>query len=79
MSGYPERMSIARRCAMGVAVVGLVLLGPACSEKTKNDVKDTTSDLNSDAKSNASNLSSDASSLSSSLSSDHDSNSSSGK
>jgi hypothetical protein len=69
-------MSLARRCAIGVAVAGLVLLGPACSEKTKTDVKDTASDLNSDAKSNASSLSSNASSLSSSFSSDHNSSSS---
>jgi hypothetical protein len=70
-------MPVARRCILGLAVTGLVLLGPACSEKTKNDIRDTASDLSSDAKSNGSQLKSDASSLSSSLSSDHDSNKSS--
>ena len=70
-------MPFARRCAIGVAAATLVLLGPACSSKTKNDVKNTGSDLNSDAKSNASDLSSKASSLSDSLSSDHKSSTSS--
>ena len=36
-------MPIARRCAIGVAAAALVLLAPACSDKTKNDVRNTTS------------------------------------
>jgi hypothetical protein len=68
-------MQIARRCIAGAAAVGLVLLGPACSEETKKDVKDTASDLSNDATSNASKLSSDASSLSSDLRTDDDSTS----
>jgi hypothetical protein len=69
-------MPFTRRCIAGVAALGLVLLAPACSEKTKNDVKNTATDLSSDAKSNGSKLSSDASSLSSSVSSDQNSNNS---
>jgi hypothetical protein len=63
-------MPLARRCLVGIAVTTLVLVGPACSSKTKNDVRNTGTDLNSDAKSNGSKLSSDASSFGNSVSSD---------
>ena len=63
--------------ATGAAVAGVLLLAPACSSNTKEQIKKTGSDLSTDASSNASSLSSKASSKSSSFSSSYNSDSTS--
>jgi gas vesicle protein len=49
------------------AVTAVVLVAPACSSNTKDDVKKVGSDLSTDAKSGASQLSTDVQSVSSSI------------
>jgi gas vesicle protein len=58
-----------RTTAAGLLGAAVILLAPACSSNTRDDLKKTGSDLSTDAVGHASDLSSNLSSLSNSVSS----------